>query len=84
ALHQRSEQTFKLGLLRRTWIESIQREKLHVSRFSRVCSRHFTGEDFQENGRLLKPGAVPVILLYKLLTAMYHLSNISVPSDICL
>ncbi|XP_022055113.2 uncharacterized protein LOC110954744 [Acanthochromis polyacanthus] len=47
--------------LRRTWIESIQREKLHVSRFSRVCSRHFTGEDFQEDGRQLKPGAVPVL-----------------------
>uniref|UniRef100_A0A3P8TEC3 THAP-type domain-containing protein n=1 Tax=Amphiprion percula TaxID=161767 RepID=A0A3P8TEC3_AMPPE len=78
ALHQRSEQTFKLGLA--DGFPAV-RDCFYLHR---VCSRHFTGEDFQENGRLLKPGAVPVILLYKLLTAMYHLSNISVPSDICL
>uniref|UniRef100_A0A673GC90 THAP domain-containing protein 1 n=1 Tax=Sinocyclocheilus rhinocerous TaxID=307959 RepID=A0A673GC90_9TELE len=54
---------------RKKWLHNIRREDYKVSPNTRVCSRHFKGDDFFEPStptarRLLKKGAVPTLLMW--------------------
>ena len=50
--------------IRKKWTVAIRRERFTVTDRTRVCSRHFTAEDFRETTgrRLLKKGVVPNFL----------------------
>ncbi|XP_016323995.1 uncharacterized protein LOC107674526 [Sinocyclocheilus anshuiensis] len=54
---------------RKKWLHNIRREDYKVSPNTRVCSRHFKGDDFIEPWtptarRLLKKGAVPTLFMW--------------------